>query len=439
MKIAVIGSGITGLGTAYALSDNHEVKLFEKAERFGGHSNTVDLNLRGKIVPVDTGFIVYNNMNYPNLASLFENLQVKTKWSDMSFGFSQNEGQLEYACDSLNKLFSQRKNIFNKNFITGLIEILRFNREAPNALVGDDLKNMSFGEYLFNQKHGKWFKENFILPMGSAIWSTPASQILNFPASSFITFFKNHDLLVGMSKSQRWRTVDGGSRVYVNKILRKLGSSAISNCNITSVERTSKGVRVSFSDRNAELFDQVIFCTHAPETMKLLSGKTDEEINILKCFKTSKNRVVLHSDEKLMPKRRKVWSSWNFISAQVGSEKSKKDSVTYWMNRLQGINKEYPIFVSLNPISIPENRKTYENFNYNHPVFDKKSFNAQSSCDLIQGVGGVWYAGAWLGYGFHEDGLTSGLRVANALNVRPCWQKNYMPFKNASSLLTAAE
>ena len=439
MKIAVIGSGITGLGTAYALCDKHDVKLFEKTERFGGHSNTIDLSLDEKIVPVDTGFIVYNDMNYPNLSSLFENLQVKTKWSDMSFGFSQNEGQLEYACDSLNKLFSQRKNIFNKNFISGLIEILRFNREAPNALVSNNLKNVSFGEYLCNQKHGEWFKENFILPMGSAIWSTPASQILNFPASSFISFFKNHDLLVGLSRSQRWRTVDGGSRVYVNKILRKLGSSAIKNCNIKSVERASKGVNIRFKNGNCELFDQVIFCTHAPETMRLLRGKTDQEDNILKCFKTSKNRVILHSDELLMPKRRKVWSSWNFISAQLGNESIKKDSVTYWMNRLQGIDKEYPIFVSLNPISEPDRNKTFKSFIYNHPIFDKESFRAQSSSDLIQGVGGVWYAGAWLGYGFHEDGLTSGLRVANALDVRPCWQKNYRPFKNATSLLTAAE
>jgi predicted NAD/FAD-binding protein len=361
MKIAVIGSGITGLGAAYALCGEHDVKLFEKNNRFGGHSNTVDVDFHGKTISVDTGFIVYNNLNYPNLSGLFDELNVSTKWSDMSFGFSQNGGQIEYACDSLDKLFSQRKNIFNLKFISGLLEILRFNRQAPIALENGDLQNISFGDYLLNQKHGTWFTENFILPMGSAIWSTPAAQVLNFPALSFISFFKNHDLLVGMSKSQRWRTVEGGSRVYVNQILKKLGSSAKKNCGIRSVERISKGVNLTFSDGNSEIFDQVIFCTHAPETMEMLVGKSDEEHSLLGSFKTSNNRVILHSDHKLMPRRKKVWSSWNFISTQEKGTKYSEDSVTYWMNRLQGIDKKCPLFVSLNPIQEPESKKFLKN------------------------------------------------------------------------------
>ena len=439
MKIAVIGSGITGLGTAYALHKNHQVKLFEQSDRFGGHSNTVEVERDGKSFSVDTGFIVYNNLNYPNLKGLFDHLDVPTKWSDMSFGFSKNNGNVEYACDNLDKIFAQRLNLVNVNFIRGLLEILRFNREAPVELDRGSLETLSLGEYLSLKRHGKWFADNFILPLGSAIWSTPTSDILKFPAINFISFFRNHDLLMGMSQAQfRWRTVEGGSKVYVSKILNALGPKAIKNRKVCKVERVSNGVNLTFLDGSSEQFEQVICCTHAPQAMNILADLSEQEKALLSSFKTSENKAILHSDTSLMPKREKVWSSWNFFSYDQAKQE-KLASVTYWMNRLQGFDKRYPFFVTLNPLKEPDSSTVYAEFHYNHPVFDKKTFEAQKSLNLIQGMGGIWYAGAWLGYGFHEDGLTSGLRVACSLGIKTSWAQKLEPFDNASNFLKAAE
>ena len=439
MKIAVIGSGITGLGAAYALSDMYDVKLFEKNKKFGGHSNTVNIKIGKKDIPVDTGFIVYNNENYPNLTSLFQHLEVPTKWSDMSFGFSSGKGNLEYSGSSLDTLFAQRKNLLNFNFVNGLREILRFNREAPIAMDSGELMGLSLGEFLSSNKYRKWFIENFILPMGGAIWSTPQAEILNFPASNFIAFFRNHGLLAGLSRAQLWRTVDGGSKVYVNKIIQKLGSSAVVNRSVISVSRSNGAVDLTFSDGAVENFDQAIICSHAPDAMKMLTNKTPQESNLLKKFKVSQNRTILHSDESLMPKRIKAWSSWNFLSSGVEKDFNGASSVTYWMNRLQGIDIKNPVFVSLNPLNEPKPSSVYSELNYAHPIFNADSFEAQRKIDKIQGEGGVWYAGAWLGYGFHEDGLTAGLRVASALGATPIWAKNIPVGLNKTFPLRAAE
>ena len=439
MKIAVVGSGVTGLGVAYALSETSEVRLFEKNDRFGGHSNTVDICFDKKNIAVDTGFIVYNTNNYPNLASLFRELKVPTKWSNMSFGFSSEDGKLEYSCENLNTIFAQRKNILSLSFINGLREILRFNQEAPIAMDKGQLVNLSLGEYLVKHRHGKWFIDKFILPMGAAIWSTPTSEMLNFPALNFVSFFQNHDLLAGMSRSQSWRTVDGGSKVYVDKIIKKLGSSALTNTPVTRVKRIKDGVNLTFSNGEQEKFDHVVICSHAPQAMKMLTEKTNKELELLGHFKTSKNRMVLHSDKNLMPNKLKTWSSWNFRSPSQLNELDQVASVTYWMNRLQGIDRKFPIFATLNPLSEPDLSKVHAEFEYSHPIFNKVSFQAQRQMDSIQGEGGVWYAGAWLGYGFHEDGLTSGLRVVDALVGRPEWAKNIPPFFPRSSFLKAAE
>ena len=439
MKIAVVGSGITGLGAAYALSDRYEVKIFEKNEKFGGHSNTVDIKIGGNDISVDTGFIVYNTKNYPNLSSLFQHLEVPTKWSDMSFGFSSGNGKLEYSGSSLDCLFAQRKNLLNLNFVNGLREITRFNREAPIAMDSGQLNGLSLGDFLSQYKYRKWFVENFILPMGGAIWSTPQAKILNFPATNFISFFRNHGLLAGLSRAQLWRTVDGGSKVYVNKIIKKLGPSAVLSRAVVTIDRIRGGVNLTFNDGSSEIFDQVVICTHAPESMKMLTGKTSEECNLLEKFQTSQNKTFLHSDGSLMPKRMKAWSSWNFISSGAAKDLNGAASVTYWMNRLQGINLKTPVFVSLNPLSEPHPESVYKEFNYAHPIFTGESFRAQQAIDKIQGEGGVWYAGAWLGYGFHEDGLTAGLRVANALGAMPSWARNIPPGLPETVPLRAAE
>ena len=439
MKIAVVGSGISGLGVAYALSEKYDVKLFEKNQSFGGHSNTVEVNIENKEIPVDTGFIVYNIENYPNLASLFSHIEVPTKWSDMSFGFLSAKGRLEYSGSSLNSLFAQRRNLLNLKFINGLRDILRFNREAPLAMDSGNLAGLTLGDFLSKYKFRNWFIENFILPMGGAIWSMPQADILNFPAINFVSFFRNHGLLAGLSQAPQWRTVHGGSKIYVNKLVKKIGTNAIKSCPIIAIKKMVVGVSLEFQGGYSESFDQVIICTSAPEAMKLLSANMGEELSFLNKFKTSQNRVVLHSDKKLMPKRRQAWSSWNFLSSGDQEDSCKASSVTYWMNKLQKIDTNTPIFVSLNPLFEPDQNQIYGEFAYQHPIFDKETFIAQKKIDEVQGKGGVWYAGAWLGYGFHEDGLTSGLRVANALGVVPDWARNIPPGLPNTSSLKAAE
>ena len=439
MKIAVVGSGISGLGVAYALSEKYDVKLFEKNQSFGGHSNTFDIKIGNVEIPVDTGFIVYNIENYPNLSSLFSNLEVATKWSDMSFGFSSANGRLEYSGSSLDSLFAQRKNLLNLKFINGLRDILRFNREAPIAMDNGNLIGLTLGEFLSKYKFRDWFKENFILPMGGAIWSMPQSGILNFPAINFVSFFRNHGLLSGLSQAPQWRTVDGGSKVYVSKLIKKLGTNAIRSCPVTSIRKITNGVSLEFKSGQSEKFDQVVICSNAPQAMKLLTANMGEELSVLSKFRTSKNRVILHSDKELMPKRSKAWSSWNFISSGNSGDLDKGSSVTYWMNKLQKIDTKTPMFVSLNPLFEPKENKIYAEFDYEHPIFDKETFGAQKEIDRVQGKDGIWFAGAWLGYGFHEDGLTAGLRVANALGVVPDWARHIPPGLPNISLLKAAE
>ncbi len=439
MKIAIVGSGISGLGVAYALSKKYDVKLFEKSKTFGGHSNTVDICVDNKEIAVDTGFIVYNTENYPNLTALFKHLDVPTKFSDMSFGFSSGNGRLEYSGTSLDSLFTQRRNLLNLNFVNGLREILRFNREAPIAMDSGKLTDLSLGDFLLAYKFRSWFINNFILPMGGAIWSMPRADVLNFPASNFVSFFRNHGLLSGLSRAQLWRTVNGGSKVYVDKIIKKLGHRAKKNSQIILIERALNGVNITFKNGEVETFDQVVICTHAPEAMKLIAKKTREEANLLSKFRTSQNRVALHSDKALMPKRLKAWSSWNFMSSGNEGNLNGASSVTYWMNKLQALESKAPLFVSLNPLFEPDQSSVYQEFEYSHPIFDSQTFSAQNQIDEIQGHGGIWYAGAWLGYGFHEDGLTSGLRVANALGVLPAWAKNIPPGLPRTFPLKAAE
>ncbi len=437
-KIAIVGSGISGLSAAYSLSKKFEVKLFEKGSRFGGHSNTINIRCDGKEVSVDTGFIVYNTENYPNLTSLFNQLNVKTKLSNMSFGFSSGNGRLEYSGTSLDTLFAQRRNLLNLSFVNGLRDLLRFNRDASKDLAAGRLDNLSLGDYLVKKRYGKWFVEQFMLPMGGAIWSAPAYKIMEFPAINFVSFFKNHGLLRGMARALQWRTIDGGAKVYVEKICKDLGSRAFVGLGVEQIERLQNGVNLKFADGSNEKFDHVIICTHAPQAEKILSNKTNLEKDLLRSFKVSKNRVIVHSDIALMPHRKKIWSSWNFISPGWLGDANQVSSVTYWMNQLQGIDKKYPIFVSLNPLCSPQEEKIYAEYEYYHPIFDSKSFDAQKRFDVIQGNGGVWYAGAWLGYGFHEDGLLAALRVVKALGVEPEWaSKNTKDFIKNNTLEAA--
>lgn len=436
MKIAVIGAGVSGLGAALALSERHDVHLFERQARFGGHANTVEVEAGGRRVAVDTGFIVYNHRNYPNLTGLFEHLGVATHWSDMSFGFSLLGGAYEYACDDLDRLFAQRRNALNPRHVRMLLEIVRFNRTARAELADGALTGMSLGEWLEVRGWSAAFRDRFVLPMGGAIWSTSTAEMLAFPAENFVAFFENHDLMTGLDPAQRWRTVTGGSREYVAKVVQALGPRARIGVGAEAVRRVAGRVEVRFDDGSDGTFDQVVLATHSDVALGLMEDADEGERALLGAFPYSRNRAVLHSDAALMPKRRKVWSSWNFLSAGADVDAGRPAQVTYWMNRLQGLPEECPLFVSLNPTREPEARLVHGSFDYDHPLYSGASFEAQGRMDGIQGRGGIWHAGAWLGYGFHEDGLRSGLRVAAALGARPAWARDVGP---AQGLAAAAE
>jgi hypothetical protein len=421
MKIAVVGSGISGLGAALALAERHEVQLFEQAERLGGHANTVDVEFADGVQPVDTGFIVYNERNYPNLCAMFEHLGVPTKWSDMSFGFSLADGACEYACDNLDKIFAQRWRVFDPRFVRVVREILRFTKIAPADMSEGRLQGVSLGEWLETRRFSPWFRERFLLPMGGAIWSTSAREMLHFPARNFINFFCNHDLMTGLDPAQRWRTVEGGSREYVRRVHESLGPRVQLGRRAVSVETDGARPSIRFADGAEEGFDQVVLAVHGPEARALLARPDERQAALLSAFRTSRNRAVLHSDPSLMPRRPRVWSSWNFLAERGELAGERPAQVTYWMNRLQAIPRHRPLFVSLNPRAEIDPALTHAAFDYAHPFYDDATFQAQEEMDGIQGRGGVWYAGAWLGYGFHEDGLRAGLRVAEALGARPVW------------------
>ncbi|MEO1313701.1 MAG: FAD-dependent oxidoreductase [Pseudomonadota bacterium] len=438
MRVAVIGGGIAGMGAAMALADVHDVQLFEQASQLGGHANTVDVTYNGQVVPVDTGFIVYNYRNYPNLTGLFEHLGVPTKWSDMSFGLSVENGRMEYACDNLDQIFAQRSNLLRPRFLRGIREILRFNRTAPALLDSGALDGLSLGDWIKAEGYSDWFRDCFVLAMGGAIWSTPTAQMLQFPAASFVAFFRNHDLMNGMAPMQRWRTVEGGSRSYVARIAKALGGRVKTGAAAVAISRVGGQPKVRFSDGSEAVFDQVILACHGPQARGLVRDMDQQEREILSIFRTSPNTAVLHSDPTLMPKRRKVWSSWNFLSDGSPAQDMRPAPVTYWMHRLQGTPLDVPLFVSLNPTQTIDPELTHGTYAYDHPVLDAAAFQAQQDIDAIQGRGGIWYAGAWLGYGFHEDGLRSGLRVAGALGAQPVWAKD-MPEPAAHYLTEAAE
>lgn len=438
LKIAVIGAGISGMGAAYALSEDHDVTLFERDARFGGHANTVTAHMNGRDIAVDTGFIVYNYHNYPNLTGLFEHLDVPTKWSDMSFGLSVKGGALEYACDNFDQIFAQRLNAFNPKFLRGILEIRKFQTKAPGQLESGNLEGLSLGDWVKRDGYSDWFRDCFVLPMGGAIWSTPTDDMLDFPAENFVAFFRNHDLMTGMEPAQKWRTVDGGSREYVQRLIAKLGDRVRTDAEVVRVTREQGQPRVHFADGSEGVFDHVILATHAPTSLGLLADADDQERGILDAFKTAPNRAVLHSDTRLMPKRRKVWSSWNFLSGGRDADAGRPAPVTYWMNRLQSIPNDAPLFVSLNPGIEPDPALIHAEFSYDHPLFSEGAFKAQEDIAHIQGRGGVWYAGAWLGYGFHEDGLRSGLRVAASLGAAPAWAPA-LPEGYAAAMAQAAE
>lgn len=413
--IAVVGSGITGMACAWLLSQRHRVTVYEKAPRIGGHTNTVDIVGPDGVVPIDTGFIVYNEATYPNLKALFDHLGVATRESEMSFAVSLDDGQLEYAGTDLNGLFAQRRNLFKPRFLLMLRDLLRFYREAPKKLAA--LETLSLGAFLDRDGYGRAFRDDHLLPMAAAIWSAPSKTLLDFPAASFVRFCDNHGLLK-VSDRPTWRTVVGGSKSYIGPLTAPYRDRIKVHHACVGLARSGQGVLVRDEKGDTTRYDRVVLACHADEALALLAQASPAERDVLGAFRYSRNSAVLHTDARLMPRRRAVWSSWNYLGRQGGDADSL--CVTYWMNRLQGLPGATDYFVTLNPPCDPA--QVLYAVDYRHPIFDLGALAAQQRLWSLQGQGNVWYCGAYFGAGFHEDGLQSGLAVAEALGaVRRPW------------------
>lgn len=417
MKTAVIGAGIAGLGCAHALRNFHEVTLYEAAPRLGGHTNTVDVELGGVSAPVDTGFIVYNERTYPRLIELFAELGVPTTASDMGFAVSValEARRLEWAGSSLATVFAQKRNLISPAFLGMLRDLLRFNREATAAATGQTPATGTLGEFLARGGYGAAFRDWYLLPMAAAIWSCPTSTMLGYPAATFARFCHNHGLLQ-VEHRPRWLTVRGGARQYVRRIAARLNNIRLDDP-VLSVRREGGQVRVT-SRHGSALYDQVVLACHSDQAARLLVDADAAESAVLSAVHYQANRAVLHTDPRLLPVDRRLWSSWNYLS---NGQAEPRVSVSYLMNKLQPLPFEEPVVVSLNPLNEAREEHVLAEFDYEHPVFDAAAIAAQRALPEVQGRRGVWFAGAWTGYGFHEDGLRSGLAVAAALQSGADW------------------
>ena len=417
MKIAVIGTGIAGLSAGWLLSTRHEVVLFEKEQRVGGHSNTV-VTPSGQAI--DTGFIVYNETNYPQLTRLFAHLDVPTQHSDMSFGVSLGRGQYEYAGDNLATLFLQAGNAVSAQHWGMLLDILRFNRLTQTLLRADRLPGVPLASFLHEHRFGAAMASRYLLPMAGAIWSCTPQQATEFPFPEFARFFDSHGLLNAWNRP-RWRSVSGGSRVYVERLRKAFRGELRSGVPVQSIRRQGQGV-VLHSAAGSEHFDVAVSAMHADQTLGCLQDADAEERRLLQAFRYARNRAILHNDEALMPRRRRAWSSWNYLS-DVDAVHDRPVTVSYWMNRLQGLQTSTPYIVTLNPDRAPRDERVLYEIDYRHPQFNRSAMAAQKKLASIQGARRLWFCGAWTGYGFHEDGLRSALQVCAALGVPAPWQQ----------------
>ena len=416
LSIAVIGAGISGMSAAWLLSQVHRVTVYEAEARLGGHSNTVDAPTAHGLTAVDTGFIVYNPPNYPNLTALFDHLGVETKPAPMSFAVSLDNGAFEYGTEGLRGVFGQPRNLISPRFWSMLRDLVRFQRDAKKDLPAMAKSGLSLGDYLDAMGYGPAFQKDHILPQAGAIWSASLSQIRDYPAAAFVRFFENHGLL-SLTARPLWRTVEGGSRAYVKRLTAAYADRVRLGRAVVSVQRGPGGVMVRDVAGEVERYDQVVLATHADETLRLLENPSDEERRILGAFRYGPNEAVLHADAGLMPRRRAVWSSWNYLGTSAG-----QCGITYWMNALQSLPGA-PLMVSLNPLREPDPSSVLWRQTYEHPLFDQASMAAQRELWSLQGQGGAWFCGAYFGSGFHEDGLQAGLAVAEALGgVRRPWR-----------------
>lgn len=411
-RVAIVGTGISGLSAAWLLSRRCDVTVFEAAGRVGGHANTATIVEGSQTFAVDTGFIVYNPHTYPNLTALFSHLEVPTRPSEMSLSISLDDGALEYSGTGFRGMFAQRKNLFSPRFWSMLGDIKRFYREAPADVLHLDATRTTLGDYLAAKAYGRSFRDDHLLPMAAAIWSAPAHTLLDYPAAAFINFYHNHGLLK-LRERPEWRTVVGGSSAYVRRLMAPFADRIRLKTPIESIIRAPDGVTIIDRSGASRWFDHVVIATHADQALAMLADASAQERNLLGAFRYSRNIAFLHKDPALMPLRRSAWASWNYLGSRRASDQPV--SVSYWMNNLQGLAGAPDLFVTLNPPRAPRANIILREEVYEHPRFDTCALQAQTELWSLQGQRNTWFCGAHFGAGFHEDGLQSGLAVAEAL------------------------
>ena len=421
-RIAIVGTGISGLGAAYLLNPHHEITVYEKAPRIGGHSRTMTVDYDGKAIPVDTGFIVFNPKNYPNLTALFRHLDVPVHKSDMTFAATIGDGWLEWGAKNLDSVFGQRRNMLRPRFGKMLRDVMHFNAQALQTVQRHP--HLTLDGLMRRMELGDWFKRYYLLPMSGAIWSCPPCEMMSFPASTLVNFFANHHLLSASGQPQ-WYTVTGGSQEYVRRLTSSFAGRVRTNCAATIITRNNGKAQIRDVQGGFAEYDQIVLAGHADEMLKLLADPSSEERESLSAFRYQKNRAVLHRDTSVMPRRKRCWASW--VYASDGASNDPAISVTYWMNRLQGIDDRRPLFVTLNPSREIAKETIFDVHDFDHPVFDHAAIAAQSKVAALQGVRGTWFAGAHLRHGFHEDGLSSAVAIAEKMGIPVPWAPDYVP------------
>ncbi len=423
----MIGTGIAGNAAAWALSKRYPITVYDREIRPGGHSHTVTIDYDGTALAVDIGFIVYNELNYPDLTAMFAHLGVETVESSMSFAVTADAGRFEWKgggnnwLETARGLFARRRNLLSPSYLWMLRDILTFNTQSTRDYAEGKLAGLTLGDYFRSQHFAPRLLTDYLAPMGAAIWSAPVAEMMDFPAENFVAFFSNHRLL--QYDRPVWRTVKGGSRRYVEKLTAAFADRLRLGCAVTSVERTPHGVVVHDSHGNRDSYDHVVMASHSDQALAMLSDADPRERSVLGAIGYAPNTVYLHRDPKLMPKRQRAWASWNFLRWQRQGSVDNDVAVTYWMNQLQGIDRDKPLFVSLNPPFPPAPELTFGQYRCEHPQFNAAAFAAQKRLRDIQGRRHTWFCGAWTGYGFHEDGLRSGLAVAEALGAVAPWRE----------------
>ncbi len=416
MKLAIIGSGISGLSSAYALHKaGHEITLYEKNDYLGGHSRTIDININNENITVDTGFIVFNYRNYPHLTKLFKHLGVPVEKSDMSFGVDIDNGWLQY---SSNNMLSRVKNITRLRYWRMLLDIIKFNYRAPSYLKKNS--NITIDDCLNELNMGDWFRNYYLHAMGAAIWSCPIDTIKEFPAKTFITFFQNHGLLTVFNQPQ-WFTVTKGSREYIKTLTSDFQEKIKQSTAVIKVSRNGGKIDIHTEQSSPETFDHVIFACHANQALNILEEPTSDENEIIGGFSYQQNKIIVHSDTTFMPSDKKCWASWVYLSDKSNT-KANTVSLSYWMNNLQNLKTTQPVIITLNPSKIPDANRTHDTHSFNHPIFDQKAIDAQKKIANIQGKNNTWFVGAYQRYGFHEDGILSAANMLEKMGVSLPWK-----------------